>query len=96
MKIYVFKRPDGSVWADYSEEHAKRFKIVETIEATTRGDIEAVVRSHAMPRVQALADRALKELLARHQQPEPIPAPIDPEVRKRSFWERAKWLLTGV
>jgi hypothetical protein len=96
VKIFVFKRPDDSVWADYSEEHAKRFKVLETIEATSRGDFESIIATHELPRVRALADRAPKEFLARRQQPEPIAAPISPEIRKRSFWERAKWLLTGV
>lgn len=95
MRIYVFQRPDDSVWADYSEAHAKRFKILETIEANTRAELEAVIADAALPRVRALAERALGELLARHQQPEPIPAPIPPEIRKRSFWGRLTWLFLG-
>lgn len=98
MKIYVFRRPDDSVWADYSEEHARRFRIIETIKADTRAELEAVIKNAALPRVRALADRALKELLSatKPRAPEPLRETVNPPIHKRSLWQRFKWLLTGL
>lgn len=97
MKIYVFERPDKSVWADYSEEHARRFKIIETIKADTRAELEAVVKRAALPRVRALAERALNEMVATAKPKPPQPMrELEQQIRKRSLWGRLTWLLTGV
>lgn len=72
MKIYVFDRPDGSVWADFSYELAKRHKIRGSIECNTRAEMEAVMKAPgelAPARVRGLAERAYREFLAANQQP---------------------------
>ena len=97
MKIVFYENPGGSLWADYE---ANGRKIVKSIEAHTRAEIEALIASpgkDAPLRVKALAERALKELLARDQQPEPtiqLSPPIT-TLRKRGFLGRLKYLFTG-
>lgn len=97
MKIFVFETQDGLSGADYSEEFCKRQgRIVRTVTADHRRDIELVVRDDPMPRVRALAERSLKELVASTK---PIPRPVDAGyvdmLKGRSFLGRARWLLTG-
>jgi hypothetical protein len=96
LAIYVFERPDGRLWADYSKAFAERSgKVVHTIVASTRAEIEGVVREPGVylpERVRALAERALAEFLARGQQPEPAartaaPEPA-PEAKLRPWWRR--------
>lgn len=101
MKIFVFARADGTHGADYSEEFAKRNgKVVKTHSLVTRRDMESLVEDggdYAPARVSALAERALKEFMARNQQPEPIvtPSPSMVTLRDRKFFGRLRWLLTG-
>lgn len=98
MKIFVYERPDGSQGADYSEAYCRHNgKIVATHELNTRRDMEALARDGESPRIKALATRALKEFLARNQQPEPQVtwSPAMATVKDRRFMGRLKWLLTG-
>lgn len=102
MNIYVyeFDHPSGSraLWADWNENHARRFTIVRTLPATTRGDLEAIINNKdELPRAQALAERALKELMVSikphrpepHIPLEPAPAAVAPRL---DFWDRLKFL----
>jgi hypothetical protein len=94
VKIVFFERPGGALWADYDSGGRK---VVRYIEAHTRAEIEDVIKSPGpdIPdRVKALAERALKELLARNQQPEPAP-PAPEKVVERGFFGRLRYVLTG-
>lgn len=94
MKIVFYERPGGSLWADYD---AGGKKVIRYIEAHSRAEIEGVIRAPGpdIPeRVRALAERSLKELLARNQQPEPSPPAIE-KVKERGVLGRLRWLMTG-
>lgn len=102
MKIHVFTRPDGSLWADYADLGTREgHKRVRTIEMVTRGDIESVVAypgEQVPERVKALAERLLAEHLARDQQPPVTRQQHDvavAQVEGWSFGRRLKWLVTG-
>lgn len=103
MKVYVFKRPDGSHWADYADLGGRPGHLrVKTHELSTREDIEDLIDDPGewVPeRVRALAERMLEEFLARNQQPQVAPVfLVPPELaaaEKLSFLERLKWLFTG-
>jgi hypothetical protein len=66
--ICVFRRRDGTHWADFSETFAKRHgEIVCRHVANTAGDHDALIREPgkwAPERVQALAERARDEMIA--------------------------------
>lgn len=101
LRIFVFERKDGTLWADYSEAFAKRagVKIVHTIVAETRAEMEGVIKEPGLflpERVRALAERGLSEFMARGQQPEPPPARAPraapptaaTEAKPRPWWRR--------
>lgn len=92
MDIYVFKRADGSEWADYRApkgaavvQHISATKVVQIAEIAKRSD-----------RVGALAERRLKEIMTSTIEPQRVlDAQIEVSVRERRFFSRLKWLLTG-
>lgn len=89
MDIYVFKRADGSEWADYRVPAGA--KILKRVHATKLADIRAIAEQGG--RVGSLAERALAEIRV-NQAADVLPA-VSPEVRERGFVGRLKWLLTG-
>lgn len=85
MDIYVFKRPDGSEWAD--------FRLPENAAELRRVHADSVeqmrtVAANETGRIRALAERALSEA-----QPESAPAALTAD---RGFLGRMKWLFTGL
>lgn len=104
MKLFVFKRPDGTYWAEYSEKVAKEKGIVVDFhEAATRHDYEQLIAGtyqHAQERIRALAERALDEYLATIKNVQPTPPPIVPihtrsepiKKQKRRWYEVFPWL----
>ena len=58
MKIHVFKRADGSEWADFRVPDGA--KIIRTVSVETQADIDRAIRKEA-GRVKALAERAHTE-----------------------------------
>lgn len=102
MKIYVFRRPDGSQWADYSDLSARPgYAHINVYDASTRSDFETLIKSPgkvAPERVRALAERALSEFLARGQQP-PVTrqqhAVAVAQVEKWGLLRRLKWMALG-
>lgn len=102
MKIFIFRRPDGSEWADYTDLSKRDGYVhVNEIAADSRSDIEALIASpgkYASARVRALAERGLAELLARDQQPlvtRQQHAVAVAQVEKWGMWQRLKWLVNG-
>lgn len=102
MKIFIFKRHDGSVWADYTNLGTREgYQFVRHIEASSRSDIESVISSpgeFVPERVKALAERALSELLARGQQPAVTRqqhAVAVAQVERWGIWKRLKWIVAG-
>lgn len=106
--IYVFRRADGTYWAEFSQTSAKRQgEIVHTHLAETRGDHEEIMRAthkHASERVRALAERALDEMVAANKAARPVPpktqvyrAPVAPRepapVHKPGFWHFLRWVI---
>lgn len=101
LRIFVFERHDGTLWADYSEAVAKRAgrKIVHTIIADTRKQMEGVIADPGIylpERVRALAERYLAEFLARGQRPEPVQAPLEPTPAARAAAARKPPLLSRI
>lgn len=102
MKIHVFKRPDGSLWADFADlgRRPGHFRH-KTIELATRGDMESLIADpgdEAPERVRALAERLLAEHLARNQQPPVQRQTHDVAVAQIKGWgfgRRLRWLVTG-
>jgi hypothetical protein len=98
MLIYVFQRPDGTQWADYSDLGSRPgYKRIREIELVTRADMERVIKSES-GRIRALAERLLDEHLGRSQTP-PVTrqqhAVAVAQVEKWNMPRRLKWLVTG-
>lgn len=68
VRIWIFRRKDGTHWAEFSEKCARRQgEIMNMLEACSRAELEELTRAPqkwAQERVQALADRALDEHVA--------------------------------
>lgn len=97
MRIYVFKRPNGSYWADYDAKFAQRQgEVVTNYDVSTQERASGVIAfpgSYAPDRVVALAQRAEKEHLG--APPPVVLAKLPNAVQDWSFWRRLKWLFTG-
>ena len=105
--IHVFRRKDGTHWADYSETYAKRHgEIVCRHVATTAGDHDALIREPgkwAPERVRALAERARDEMIAAGKAARPtvakqqvyrkVPREASPE--KPSLWNFLRRVIHG-
>lgn len=88
--IYIFRRPDGSLWADFN----RWGEVVTKLPTDTRPQILAVLDNPGdilADRVRALAERALKEFDERPPEAKTAPAPAS--VRERTLWGRLKWAL---
>lgn len=80
MFIYVFRRPGGSLWADFKVPHDS--ELVETVAMSGESTV--------LPdRVRALQARAKAE------EPQVVEATPPKIIRKRDFMGRLRWLLTG-
>jgi hypothetical protein len=85
VKLYVYKRVDGTYWADYSEKVcARRGTVVDFFEVSSRDDYErlAMIDYKTYPsvqdRIRSLAERGLDEYVAKLQAILPVPPPIIP------------------
>lgn len=92
MNIYVFKRADGSEWADYRAPDG--VKIVRHIYATKVAQIAQLVQEGG--RIGALAERRLKEITSGTIEPQRVlDAQVEASVRERGLFARIKWLVFG-
>lgn len=92
MDIYVFKRADGSEWADYRVPDGAAS--VRHISATKVAQIADIVKQGG--RIGALAERKLKEITSTTVEPQRVlDAQVEASARERGFFSRLKWLLTG-
>lgn len=88
-KIYVYKKPDGEVWADYKYSTAQNYEILEVFNLN---DPQKVIDNPgtAMPaRVRSLA---VKARLEKTQAPVTPPAEV---LSSGTFWQRLRWLIQG-
>jgi hypothetical protein len=87
MDIYVFKRPDGHVWSDYSRELATRdgSQIIRHIHTDSLEETKLLYWQET-GRVQALVERKLKE------------SGVDPDTlerpAKKSLFQRLKGVFS--
>jgi hypothetical protein len=87
--IYVFERSDKKLWADFVASGPIR----QSFKTDTEAQIRAVIAAPGdlLPaRVKALAQRALVEYEERNKVPMAVEI-----AKKRSFWGRLTWLVTG-
>jgi hypothetical protein len=106
--ICVFRRNDGTCWADFSEAFAKRQgEVICRHIVTTPADHDALIRAPgkwAPERVQALAERARDELIAAGKA---VPPPVvkkqlyrakpvvQPQRPKAGFWDFLRRVMHG-
>ena len=81
MKLFVYRRVDGTYWADYSEKVcARRGTVCDFHEAASRDDFEKLIERsypHAQERIRSLAERGLNEYLSAIKATQPTPPPIE-------------------
>jgi hypothetical protein len=107
--ICVFRRSDGTFWADFSETFAKRHgEIICWHVVNTAGDHDALIREPgrwAPERVRALAERARDEMIAAAKAVHPpvvkqqvyrrLPhAPVE-QSAKPGFWDFLRRVIHG-
>lgn len=82
-KIYVFERPDKTLWADYKLGGVQ----VSIFSIDTKEKAEQVYHNpgEALPdRVKSLAERKLKDIAENYRQPDEIEIP---KARKKPWWK---------
>lgn len=83
--IYVYRRPDGTIWADFKPGGS----ILETHNLNTPEKVIANPGIYFPERVVSLAKKKLE-----HRQPT-LPDTESITIKKRNFIGRLKWLITG-